>query len=367
MAERPLRVVFLTWRDSTHPDGGGSEVYVEQVATHLVARGHTVTMLCARHPGSARRESLGGVTVVRTGGRLTVYLRGLAWLALHRHQVDVVVDVINGLPFGAPLVRRRGVVALVHHVHQRQWQIIYPDYRGRIGWFVEHRVTPWLYRRCQHLTVSDASREDLVGIGVPRDQITVAHNGVATLPVNITRSATPRLCVLARLVPHKQIEHAFAVVEQLRVAHPDLHLDVVGDGWWREQLEDDVRHRGLSESVTFHGRVDADLRDTILARAWVMLLPSVKEGWGLAIMEAAIQATPSVAYADAGGVAESVLDGVTGLLARDSADFCRCVERLLTDTNSRTRLGVAAQARAREFDWSSTTDVVERVLQSRQD
>ncbi len=64
---------------------------------------------------------------MRRGGRLTVYPRALAWLAAPPPRTSTsVVDVVNGLPFGAPLVRRRGVVALVHHVHARQWQIIYP-------------------------------------------------------------------------------------------------------------------------------------------------------------------------------------------------------------------------------------------------
>ena len=49
-------VTFLTWRDQGHPDGGGSEVYVESVARELVRRGHRVQVRCARYPGSARRE-----------------------------------------------------------------------------------------------------------------------------------------------------------------------------------------------------------------------------------------------------------------------------------------------------------------------
>ena len=48
-----------------------------------------------------------------------------------------------------------------------------------------------------------------------------------------------------------------------------------------------------------------------------MLLPSVKEGWGLAIMEAAAQGTPTLAYRSAGGVTESIVDGETGLLVDD--------------------------------------------------
>lgn len=357
-----MRIVFLSWRDSTHPDGGGSEVFVEEVARQLVLRGHDVTMLCARHKGAPATSELGGVHVIRLGGRLSVYPLGLLWLATRGRACDVAVDVINGLPFGTPLVRRRGVVALVHHVHQKQWQIIYPGFWGRLGWFVERRVTPRLYRRFAHLTVSHASRDDLVAMGIARDSITVVRNGVSSTPAGATRSTSPRVAVLARLVPHKQVEHAFTVIESLRAELPGLHLDVIGEGWWRAELEADLRTRGLTEAVTFHGHVDIATRDRLLGEAWLMLLPSVKEGWGLAVLEAAVQGTPTVAYRYAGGVAESVVDGVTGLLAADEAQLLALTRTLLTDEVQRNELGRRAAIRAAGFDWSATTNVVESVL-----
>ncbi len=358
-----MDVAFLTWRDSTHPDGGGSEVFVEQVARALVSRGHTVTMLCARHGDAPAAEALDGVSVVRVGGRLTVYPGGLWWLLRHRRRVDVVVDVINGLPFATPLVRRRGVVALVHHVHERQWRIIYPGFWGRVGWFIEGRVTPLLYRRVPFVTVSESSRADLVRMGVDARSIWVARNGVATTPLPCPRSPSPRLAVLARLVPHKQIEHAFAVVAALAREYPELHLDVIGDGWWRPELESDLIARGLGDRVTLHGHVNDDERDRLLASAWVMLLPSVKEGWGLAVLEAAVQGTPTVAYRHAGGVTEAVVDGVTGLLAADRNDLVAQTRRLVADEELRTTLGAQAAARAAKLDWSATADVVQGVLE----
>ncbi len=356
-----MRIAFLTWRDSTHPDGGGSEVFVEQVAKGLVQRGHEVTIVCARHGQAPAESDLDGVRVIRTGGRLTVYPRGLLWLARHR-RTDAVVDVINGLPFGTPLVRRRGVVALVHHVHQRQWQIIYPGLAGRIGWFVESRLTPLAYRRRPHLTVSEASRRDLVGLGIPAASITVARNGLAALRSDGERSPTPRLCVLARLVPHKQIEHAVAVTARLRTEFPGLVLDIIGEGWWRDELDAAVQALDAGEAVRFHGHVDDAERDRLLARAWLMLLPSVKEGWGLAVLEAAAQRTGTVAYRDAGGVNESIVDGMTGLLVDDLDEMAAVTRKVLGNPWTRDRLGDAAALRARDFDWSVTTEIVEGVL-----
>lgn len=370
-ARGALRVAFLTWRDRTHPDGGGSEVYVESVAAELVRRGHEVTVVCATHPGAPRTEVRDGVRLVRRGGRLTVYPRALAWLAAHR-EVDVVVEVVNGLPFGARLVRpvrgarRRGVVVLVHHAHERQWRMIYPGLAGRLGWFVEHQVSPLLQRGLPHLTVSEASRSDLAAAGVPPHAVTVAHNGVVHRDVAAPRAPRPRLVVLARLVPHKQVEHALDVLAALRgedpERHGDLHLDVVGDGWWRPRLEAHRDALGVGDAVTLHGHVDDETRDRLLARAWLMLLPSVKEGWGLAVLEAGLQQTPTVAYADAGGVAESVQDGATGVLVEDVDGMRRAVEALLDDADRLDEMGRAAQAHAQRFAWPRTADVVERVL-----
>jgi glycosyltransferase involved in cell wall biosynthesis len=359
------RIAFLAWRDTTHPDGGGSEVFVEEVARRLVARGHTVTLVCARHPGSRRRDEVGGVRVVRVGGRLTVYPRGLWWLVRHRRRVDVVVDVVNGLPFGRRLVRRRGVVGLVHHVHQRQWQIIYPGLAGRIGWFVERRFVPLLYRRRPVVTVSEASRRDLERLGLDHDRITVVRNGVDHVPSGAARSELPRLCLLARLVPHKQIDHAFAVVARLREEFPGLVLDVVGEGWWRAELEADLARLGLgSDAVVLHGHLGDRERDDVLARAWAMLLPSAKEGWGLAVIEAAVQGTPTVGYRSSGGLTESVRDGETGVLVDGLDGLVAATRSLLADPARCRALGAAARDYAAALTWQATADQLETVLES---
>ncbi len=359
---QPCSVAFLTWRDQRHPDGGGSEVYVESVARELVARGHRVQVRCARYPGSERREVLDGVEFVRRGGRLTVYVRSLWWALTAGRRTDVVVDVINGLPFMARLARRRGLVALVHHVHREQWHIIYPGWRGHLGWWIESRLTPAVYHDVVHVTVSESSRHDLIGLGVDPALIHVAHNGLDPRPVVEAGPPGARLSVLARLVPHKQVDHAFRVVRALRDAFPDIGLDVIGDGWWRNELVDAARAEGVQDRVVFHGRVSADRRDELLASSAVMLLPSIKEGWGLAVMEAAAQGTPAIAYRSAGGVTESVVDGETGLLVDSVDGLVEATALLLTDAERRQRMSARARRRASEFTWPATATVVERVL-----
>ena len=63
-----LRVAFLNWRDTTNPEGGGSEMYVETIAEGLAARGHQVTLVCAKHGDSPPVEIRNGIRIVRKGG-----------------------------------------------------------------------------------------------------------------------------------------------------------------------------------------------------------------------------------------------------------------------------------------------------------
>ncbi|WP_392541970.1 glycosyltransferase family 4 protein [Oryzobacter telluris] len=352
---RRLRIAVLAWRDLRHPEAGGSEVYVHEVTSRWARDGHDVTLVTARPGALSRDEVLDGVRHVRRGGRLGVYPLGLAWLVRHGAEVDVAVDVINGLPFGIPLARPRVSVALVHHVHRRQWQLIYPDLRGRAGWFVESRVVPWLYRRVPFVAVSGATRDDLGCLGIDPASVHVVRNGLSARPrAGVPTSSTPRVVVLTRLVPHKQVEHVLEATRRLRDRHPGLRVDVVGDGWWRGPLEARAAELGVEDLVTFHGHVDDDRRDSLLATAWVMVLPSVTEGWGIAVTEAAVQGTPTVGYRSSGGLTESVLDGRTGWLADDLDGLVARVDDVLTGRVDLDGVSRQARERALTLDWDTT-------------
>ncbi len=352
-----VHVLFLNWRDTRNPEGGGSERYVESVATRLASDGHAVTVFCAAHARSPRDETVDGVRYVRRGSKLGVYPQAL-WRLVTRQlgRVEVVVDVQNGVPFFSRLVTRKPVVVLVHHVHREQWRVVYGPVRARIGWWLESRVAPALYRRSQYVAVSEVTRRELVGVGVDRDRIAVVHNGTEpALSSTVPRSELPLLCVLGRLVPHKRIEHALQAVRHLAVTRPDLRLTVVGQGWWEERLRAAAVEMGVDHLVHFTGYLDQDAKHAVLARSWVLLTPSLKEGWGLSVVEAAAHGVPAVAYRSAGGVAESISHGETGVLVEDSIDdFVDAVGVLLSDAALRERMGAAARQRAQQFTWDTT-------------
>jgi glycosyltransferase involved in cell wall biosynthesis len=81
----------------------------------------------------------------------------------------------------------------------------------------------------------------------------------------------------------------------------------------------------------------------------VLLCPSLKEGWGRVVMEAATQQVPTIAYRAAGGLRESIRDGETGLLCDDLDEMVEHARALLRDPARRTAMGAAARSYALSF------------------
>lgn len=351
-----LEVAFLSWRDTRNPEGGGAERALEEVARGLVERGARATIFCAAHPGAPEEEVRDGVRYVRRGSKLSVYARGMMALAGGRlGHPDLVVDVQNGIPFFTRAVTRKPIVVLVHHVHREQWPVVYPGTMGKVGWWIERRLAPRLYASQQYVTGSEATRGELVQLGVDPERIAIVHYGIErTEPRGLPKAAEPRICVVGRLVPHKRIEHAIDAALSLRADFPTLKVTVVGSGWWEAQLREYAEARRATGLVEFLGQVDDTQRQAIYEQSWVLALPSLKEGWGLVVGEAAMAGTPAVAYASAGGTRESIVDGVTGLLVDDYPGFVAALRRLLADADERARLGEGARRLGGRFTWAET-------------
>ncbi|MFM8861233.1 MAG: glycosyltransferase family 4 protein [Acidimicrobiia bacterium] len=344
-----MRVVFLAWRDTAHPQAGGSEVVIDRLATHLTERGHDVAVL---HGGPSGRHNYGSH---RIGGDYTQYL----WAPLRSRsairRADVIVDVENGIPFFAPLWQRRPVVGLVHHIHTEQWAMQFPRPVAWIGRWLESRLMPRVFRRNLFVAVSDSTAAGLAELGIPATNITTIEMGLDFEPLSSNPARPSRFLVLSRLVPHKRVDLALEMWEDVRPVTGGT-LVIVGDGPEMERLRDRA-----GRDVEFTGWVEEDRKREELARARLLVHPAHHEGWGTVIMEAAAAEVPALAFL-VPGVQDSIVDGVTGSLADTPAQFIERWIAMATDDELRDRLARQARERASSFTWDRAVDEFEVVL-----
>lgn len=296
-----LRILVCSWRDLAHPHAGGAEVYTHRVASAWVANGHQVTWFCAAVAGRPSVEIVDGITVVRRGGRHSVYRQArLFWERQGRGRFDLVVDEVNTRPFeAARWPGETSVVALVHQVARETWfhELAWPVAAIR-RLFLEPR---WLrrLRSVPVLTVSASSAVSLAGFGLA--DVAVVPQGVdPVVRPEVERADVPTVVFVGELARNRRPDHVIVAFRLLRPHVPDARLWMIGDGPMAGELR-----RDLPDGVELLGRMSETEIQRRLAEAHCLVATSVREGWGLTVTEAAQFGTPAVAY-DVDGLRDSV-------------------------------------------------------------
>lgn len=153
----------------------------------------------------------------------------------------------------------------------------------------------------------------------------------------------------------KGVADFVSAVAELKETRPDVTAVIVGEGQSREQLESEVKSRGLAQQITFTGWIQPEEIPVYLAAADVFVGPSRRgpDGWveaqGLTFIEAMVARTPVVATRS-GGIVDSVIDGETGLLVdeRSPEQITQAILRLLNDRSLQNKISERAYARAVE-------------------
>jgi len=348
------RILFVNWRDIENPEAGGAEVFTHEVAKRWIAQGHEVTLLTSRFPGASSATEIDGVRVRRLGRLRTGSFHALVQRELMRLRgFDLVVEGINTMAFLTPLWRHRlpPTIALVHQLAVDVWDAEQPKPVAWLGRRIERRLLR-LYRELPVAAVSNSTREDLLGLGLTN--VTVVSPGRDEPPDvrGLKKEPVPTFLFVGRLAANKRPDHSVAAFREIKRALPTARLWIVGRGPQEEALA-----LALPTDATLLGRLPRTELYERMARAHCLLVPSIREGWGLVVIEANSVGTPAVGY-DVPGIRDSIRQGETGLLAEagDPAALAHEALRLLQDPNECAAMGVRATEWAERFSWDVTAN-----------
>jgi glycosyltransferase involved in cell wall biosynthesis len=323
---------------------GAVESYAEALVRGLAAGEHGATLLCPDDPavdalaaaaeGSVDVERYPAALLDAPGPRIVAELRRR--LRRLRPSTVHVLDVWPVAQVAARLAGARRLI-LTHHTPELPRA---DSAAGRLWWALGWAARPLVVYTSDADRRSDGRRFQRAAVVPLGIDVSRYERGVPAL-----RSDGPIVGNVARLAAQKGHETLLEAVPLVRARRPDARFVVVGEGELRSQLEERARSLGVADSVEFLG-ARTDVPD-LLASFTVFAFPSRFEGLCLAVIEAQVAGVPVVAT-PVGGIVETVVDGVTGLLCepQDPRSLADGILRLLADGDLRARLADEARARA---------------------
>ncbi len=360
-----MNILILSWRGPSHPHAGGAEEVTWQHAKHWTERGHCVTLFTSSFAGANQQEIVDSIKIIRMGDQaFGVKLKALWWyLFINKERFDLVIDEIHGLPFFTPLYIRTQRLAYIHEVAKEVWRLnpwpwplnLIPSILGIIG---EPWIYKTIYRNTPFMVVSKSTQDDLIDWGIKKSDIHIINNGVTIInPGKILKSKDKIVLYLGSLSKDKGIEDALLVFKNLYQKDRSLKFWIAGKGSdeYTKLLKARINQYHLSTATRMWGFVSQKKKFELLKRAAVLIHPSVREGWGLVVIEAAAMGTPTVGY-NVPGLRDSIIHGKTGLLCQENSPegMADQVSYLL---NSAEYQDISNQALAwsKKFSWSSST------------
>jgi glycosyltransferase involved in cell wall biosynthesis len=368
-----LKIAVVT--ETFSPFKGGSSRRYREVFERIARAGNEVHLYTARlNPSWPPVEEVGGIVVHRSkraypnfitgdGFRSVTDVIAFALWSLREMRNEEPFDLIEAnhcpvFPTLASWVRSRmsstPLSVTFHEVWYDEWYRYVPRrIYAPMGMNLERSTTliPDLA-----IAVSQTTATRLMKyFQVPQRKIRVISNGVdlGLYDHGEVQRDQSKVLFLGRLNPHKKIEWLLGAVETLLKDYPEMRLDVIGEGPMNEVYRSYVSSNGLKASVRFMGGLDDEEVARELRSSYLYVLPSIREGQSITLLEAMAAGTPQIVVKAVGNAAGDLLaESESGLVAQPSSEgIAFAIRRLFEDRSLWQDLNERSLRFASDFSW----------------
>lgn len=356
-----MKILILNWKDIRHPNVGGAEIIVYELAKRMAGEGHDVTWFCRNYIFGKKEEEFDGIKIVRRGNLITTYLLAPLYYWKLKRKPDIVIDMSNTFYWQTPLwAWKSKKVAYLNQLAQEVFDYEFPKFIAILGRLFE-RIQYLTYKTIPILTYSKSTMEDLVKMGIPEKNIYNFSLGVDHSRYSVgKKSKYPLFLCVSRLVKMKRTDLAIRAMKHVISECPNARLAISGYGYDRKRLQLLRDFLGLENFVYFQDennlffkKSDKDAKAKLMKFSWALIFPSVKEGWGMTVTECAASGTPTIAT-DVTGLKDSIVDGKTGILVSRNpteTELAQAMINLVKNEGLRLRLSKNALVWAEKFTW----------------
>ncbi|MFL2902933.1 MAG: glycosyltransferase family 4 protein [Candidatus Pelagibacter sp.] len=224
---------------------------------------------------------------------------------------------------------------------------------------------------------SNYTKNLAVDLGVEEKKIVIINPGidpVSEVPTkyldeaeDILKGKKNRLITVSRFDKRKNHEKVIMAVRNLKEIYPDITYTCIGYGDEEDKLKKLVIELKLEDQVTFLKDVPSDLKNALVAKSDIFVMPSIiykksVEGFGIAYVEAAQYGVPSIGGKD-GGASDAIIHEKTGLICDGNKleDIYSSIDNLFRD-NKYIEYGKEAKNNSENFLWDKAIEKYKRIL-----
>lgn len=348
---------------------GGAEKRVYELSRRLAARGHEVHCYGIRWWEGDEDLFRDGIHYHGISPPMDLYVDGrrsiseaiaFAWrilVALSGRYDIVDCQQFPYLPCISARMRTLDNPAKLFITWHEVWGGYWKEYLGWKGIFGQ--AIEWAVAGLteNNIAVSERTRRDLEGLG--KRGIRVVPNGVDLREIEMISPSERRsdLVYAGRLLSHKNVDLLIAALALTRDEIPDVRATIIGDGPESERLKQQIRELELEERVELAGFLEHKEMIARVKASQIFVLPSTREGFGMAALEALACGIPVVTVDHPMNATVDLVRGAGFLCAPTAESLAGAIiEGLASGDHYRER----CMERARGYDWKAICDLAER-------
>lgn len=357
---------------------GGAPKRVWEIAKLLVQKGHTVHLFGMKYWDGEDVIIKDGVYLHGVCPAQELYIKGRRSIKqaiyfaykllgpLLKEDIDIV-DCSNFpyfpcFPAKLHSLMKGSILVITWH---EVWNDYWYEYLGKKGIFGQwiERLVAGLSKNM--ITVSETTKRQLLSIGV-RGNITTVPNGVDFEEIDTAHPADDQSDIIfaGRLIKDKNVDLLIKSISLIKQTIPNIKCLIIGDGPERRHLEEIVSSTHLEQNVSFLGFIKSS-RDVFsrLKASKVFVLPSTREGFGIALLEANACGLPVVTVRHPQNAAtDLVVDGKNGFLCElNEADMSSKIMMALERAQD---MSSDCVNHAKQYSWENAVDMIEDTYES---
>lgn len=365
-----MRICHIT--SAAFPPEEGIGNYVYGLSTHLIKKGHTVTVITRSSPGKKPEETLDNIRIIRAPF-LPIYPLYMTIHSLSMNRIfrsrETQFDIVHIHSPLVPDIRTTlPVIATIHTPMRTDTQASFNETRNLrttvwklSGRFISYPLEVRLLKKAKIITVVARSvAQELIEYPTDNKEIIVMANGIDSTTFKPLAEKTKEKYILftGRLSYRKGLFDLIEAAKTICETYQDISFLITGTGVLIETLREKIKEFGLSERIKFLGFVSREQLIHLYQNATIYVVPSHYEGLPTVLLEAMSCGLPVIATAVSGNL-DVITSGKNGLLVPPHAPekLADAMSALLKDEHLRKTLGENARKTIEDcYTWDIISD-----------